>query len=383
MKYNILDLIEKIKLRKKIIISFTLFGLISSSIIAFLLPNIYYSYSVIKPSEDSGVNILSSVLGAKGLSGIQRNLSIGNLQYSDLDYFKTLILSRSIAIRLIDEFDLRNVYRQKYYFKTINELHQNTTIQLDNKSNVLIVGVYDEKPERAYLMLNKYLNLLDSLVKNIKKENLIVDYEILESRYLFYIQELQSFEDSMKQFQQKYGIIIPTEQYTAAINTISELEIQKTIMELELDKMNKLKGVNSPESQSLREQIKFMKDKINSLTMNIDSKDRFKFIPSFNLAPEILLIYSRLFQNIQIRQKLIEFIYPLYEQLKMDLKKESPAFIVIDKPFIPEYKSKPKRAIIILTGTFLMFIFSFIYIYLIEFWNKNKNLNKSDSDNSF
>ena len=383
MKYNILDLIEKIKLRKKIIISFTLFGLISSSIIAFLLPNIYYSYSVIKPSEDSGVNILSSVLGAKGLSGIQRNLSIGNLQYSDLDYFKTLILSRSIAIRLIDEFDLRNVYRQKYYFKTINELHQNTTIQLDNKSNVLIVGVYDEKPERAYLMLNKYLNLLDSLVKNIKKENLIVDYEILESRYLFYIQELQSFEDSMKQFQQKYGIIIPTEQYTAAINTISELEIQKTIMELELDKMNKLKGVNSPESQSLREQIKFMKDKINSLTMNIDTKDRFKFIPSFNLAPEILLIYSRLFQNIQIRQKLIEFIYPLYEQLKMDLKKESPAFIVIDKPFIPEYKSKPKRAIIILTGTFLMFIFSFIYIYLIEFWNKNKNLNKSDSDNSF
>jgi len=383
MKYNILDLIEKIKLRKKIIISFTLFGLISSSIIAFLLPNIYYSYSVIKPSEDSGVNILSSVLGAKGLSGIQRNLSIGNLQYSDLDYFKTLILSRSIAIRLIDEFDLRNVYRQKYYFKTINELHQNTTIQLDNKSNVLIVGVYDKKPERAYLMLNKYLNLLDSLVKNIKKENLIVDYEILESRYLFYIQELQSFEDSMKQFQQKYGIIIPTEQYTAAINTISELEIQKTIMELELDKMNKLKGVNSPESQSLREQIKFMKDKINSLTMNIDSKDRFKFIPSFNLAPEILLIYSRLFQNIQIRQKLIEFIYPLYEQLKMDLKKESPAFIVIDKPFIPEYKSKPKRAIIILTGTFLMFIFSFIYIYLIEFWNKNKNLNKSDSDNSF
>ena len=383
MKYNILDLIEKIKLRKKIIISFTLFGLISSSIIAFLLPNIYYSYSVIKPSEDSGVNILSSVLGAKGLSGIQRNLSIGNLQYSDLDYFKTLILSRSIAIRLIDEFDLRNVYRQKYYFKTINELHQNTTIQLDNKSNVLIVGVYDKKPERAYLMLNKYLNLLDSLVKNIKKENLIVDYEILESRYLFYIQELQSFEDSMKQFQQKYGIIIPTEQYTAAINTISELEIQKTIMELELDKMNKLKGVNSPESQSLREQIKFIKDKINSLTMNIDTKDRFKFIPSFNLAPEILLIYSRLFQNIQIRQKLIEFIYPLYEQLKMDLKKESPAFIVIDKPFIPEYKSKPKRAIIILTGTFLMFIFSFIYIYLIEFWNKNKNLNKSDSDNSF
>lgn len=380
MKYNIFDLIEKIKLRKKIIISFTLFGLISSSLIAFLLPNIYYSYSIIKPSEDSGVNILSSVLGAKGLSGIQRNLSIGNLQYSDLDYFKTLILSRTVAIKLIDEFDLRNVYKQKYYFKTINELHQNTTIQLDNKSNVLIVGVYDKEPERAYLMLNKYLALLDSLVNNIKRENLTVDYEIIESRYLFYSQELQSFEDSLKQFQQKYGLIIPTEQYTAAINTISELELQKTIMELELDKINKLKGINSPESQSLREQIKFMKDKINSLTMNIDTKDRFKFIPSFNLAPEILITYARLFQNIQIRQKLIEFMYPLYEQLKMDLTKESPAFIVIDKPFIPEYKTKPKRAIIIITGTFLMFIFSFMYIYLIEFWSKNKNINKSDSN---
>jgi uncharacterized protein involved in exopolysaccharide biosynthesis len=118
-----------------------------------------------------------------------------------------------------------------------------------------------------------------------------------------------------------------------------------------------------------------LKDKINSLTTNIDTKDRFKFIPSFNLAPEILITYSRLFQNIQIRQKLIEFIYPLYEQLMMDLTKESSAFIVIDKPFIPEYKTKPKRAIIILTSTFLMLIFSFMYIYLIEFWNKNKYKN--------
>jgi len=379
MKYNIFDLIEVIKLKKKILISFTLFGLISSSVISFLLPNIYYTYSVIKPSEDSGVNIFSSVLGAKGLSGIQRNLNIGSLQYSDLDYFKTLILSRSIAIKLIDEFDLRNVYKQKYYFKTIKELQENTTIQLDNKSNVLIIGIYDKKPERAYLMLNRYLALLDSLVNNIKKENHTKDYEILKSRYLFYTQELQSFEDSLKQFQQKYGIIIPTEQYTAAINTISELELQKTIMELELDKINKLKGINSPESQSLREQIKFLKDKINSLTTNIDTKDRFKFIPSFNLAPEILITYSRLFQNIQIRQKLIEFIYPLYEQLKMDLTKESSAFIVIDKPFIPEYKTKPKRAIIILTSTFLMFIFSFMYIYLIEFWNKNKYKNGIES----
>lgn len=375
---NLISFISLLKEKRKfLIINFLIIG-IFSTIVAFILPKWYYSFSTIRPAENKGISIFSAVLGAKGLSGISKNLSVGSLQYSDLDYYKSLLLSRNIALRMIEKFDLKNVYQEEYIFKTIEKLHDNTTVNVDNKSNLLIIGVYDKDPQKAKLMVEEYLRLLDSLVSSIDKEITLIEANNLESRYLRNIQDLKTYEDSLKEFQKKFGVIIPDEQFIATTKVYAELQAKKLLLDLELQKLKENFGNDVPELKSLQVQINTINEKIREIERSSVTDKNFKVFIPFNNAPDLLVQYARLYRNLEIQQKLLEYIYPIYEQMKLELDKKSQAFVVIDNPFVPEYKAKPKRAVIIISAVFLYMLFVVLFVVVIDYIKKLK-LNKYES----
>ncbi|MEM4396984.1 MAG: hypothetical protein QXR30_05010 [Candidatus Woesearchaeota archaeon] len=375
---NLISFISLLKEKRKfLIINFLIIG-IFSTIVAFILPKWYYSFSTIRPAENKGISIFSAVLGAKGLSGISKNLSVGSLQYSDLDYYKSLLLSRNIALRMIEKFDLKNVYQEEYIFKTIEKLHDNTTVNVDNKSNLLIIGVYDKDPQKAKLMVEEYLRLLDSLVSSIDKEITLIEANNLESRYLRNLQDLKTYEDSLKEFQKKFGVIIPDEQFIATTKVYAELQAKKLLLDLELQKLKENFGNDVPELKSLQVQINTINEKIREIERSSVTDKNFKVFIPFNNAPDLLVQYARLYRNLEIQQKLLEYIYPIYEQMKLELDKKSQAFVVIDNPFVPEYKAKPKRAIIIISAVFLYMLFVVLFVVVIDYIKKLK-LNKYES----
>ncbi len=322
------------------------------------------------------MSIFSAILGAKGLSGIGKNLSVGSLQYSDLDYYKSLILSRNVALKMIEKFDLQRVYNQKYVFKTIEELHDNTLVNIDNKSNLLTIGVYDRDPLKAKLMVDEYIYLLDSLVGAINKELTGVELINLENRYLQNINELKLYEDSLKDFQNKFGVIVPDEQFIATTKVYADLKAQKLILELNKQRIKSSVGEETPEIENINKQISLIEDRIQQLEKRTVSNKDFKFLINLENAPDLLIQYARIYRNLEIQQKLLEYLYPLYEQIKLDAQKQSKAFVMIDKPFVPEYKAKPKRMIIILSGVFIYILFVLIFIVTKDYLN---NLKSSDN----
>lgn len=358
---------------KKFLIINLFIVVILSTIIAFILPKWYYSYAIIKPNDESGINIFTAALGAKGLSGIGGNLSIGNLQYSILDYYKSILLSRTTSLKMIDKFALMKIYDQRYIFKTINELQKNTNIQVDNKSNLLIIGVYDKDPLRTKKMVEIYLSILDSLVSNINKQSLKFEFKVIEDRYFQNLNDLNIYEDSLKKFQKKYGVIIPDEQFKITTKSYAEIESQKLLLELMLNNVRKEWGDDSPEVRRINNQLNVINTKISELKNNpIDTTD-FKFFLSLRSAPDLIINYTNIYRNIEIQQKLLEILYPIYQQTKIDYEKPTEAFIILDHPFIPEYKEKPKRLIIIITSTLIWFIFNLIYISIVEYLKNIKN----------
>lgn len=375
---NVLNFYYLLKKYKKILIINFLIISILSTLLAFLLPKWYYSFATIKPSEDKGVSIFSAILGAKGLSGIGKNLNVGSLQYSDLDYYKSLLLSRNIAIKMVEKFDLKTTYKQKYLFKTIEELHNNTVINIDNKSNLLIIGVYDKDPLKAKMMIEEYMKLLDSLVNSINKEQIDIELKNIENRYYQNLTELKLYEDSLKEFQNKFGVIIPEEQFVATTKIFADLKAQKLLLELEKKRIQSSFDDNSPEIRNLNEQINLLNEKISQLERKSVSMDDLKFLINIGNAPDLLVQYARIYRNLEIQQKFLEYIYPIYEQIKLEVTKQHKAFVVIDKPFIPEYKAKPKRLIIILSSVFIYLIFVVVFLSLKNYIN---DLNKSNNEN--
>ena len=74
--------------------------------------------------------------------------------------------------------------------------------------------------------------------------------------------------------------------------------------------------------------------------------------------PAVGIESLRLYRNLLIQQKIIEFLIPMYEQAKVDEQKDVPVLLLLDKAVAPERKTRPQRVLIVfLTGTLSFFFF--------------------------
>jgi len=65
------------------------------------------------------------------------------------------------------------------------------------------------------------------------------------------------------------------------------------------------------------------------------------FVP-FNKVPELGAEYLRRYREVEMQYKILQFIAPLYEQAKVEERRDTPSVIVLDKGRPAERKSKPK-----------------------------------------
>jgi len=161
-------------------------------------------------------------------------------------------------------------------------------------------------------------------------------------------------EDSLKQFQDIYGLSPEIQ-----VKEISELEIKlEAEIESEKIKLELLQKIISPGE----DEVQYQRDKINVLERRLfDLQNSTDGSSKLQLkgTPDIVLNFIRLKRNVEIQNKILSVLLPLYEQAKIEEKKEIPTIIVLDQPFVPDEKSKPKR----LTSIFVVMVLGFIFSY--------------------
>lgn len=358
-----------LKWKKFLIINF-IFVLVVSFLVAFLLPKWYKSTASLKPAQKSDVSFMASLLSGAGLSSVGKSFNIGGLQYSDLDYFAYLLQSRSISMEMIEKFDLMNRYDKEYYFKTIEELNANTSFNLDPTSNTLSISVWDTEPEIAKEMVSVYLGLLSNMLDSLNALETKGTYEMMEQRFAKNKLDLENADNRLKEFQEKYNIVLPEDQFINTIKVISELEAQRLFLETQIQIIKSNQGEQAPTLESIKTQLRVINNKISEINRKDSTED---ILVSYKLAPELINQYVKLYREIEIQSSLLEIMYPIIEEMRFNQSKNTLNFILIDNPNIPEYKDKPKRAVIILLGAFLGSFFSIAYVVMIESYKKVKD----------
>lgn len=76
--------------------------------------------------------------------------------------------------------------------------------------------------------------------------------------------------------------------------------------------------------------------------------------------------YAQLMINVDIKKRIIEYLYPQYELAKLEELKDLPTFEIYDQPQIAGIRSKPKRALIVVITTLAAFLFSIVIVMLKE-----------------
>jgi tyrosine-protein kinase Etk/Wzc len=316
-------------------------------ITSLLMPKWYKSTaSVLPPKEPDmfgSLGAASSVL--RGLSG--RGLKGLGQGSSSYNYFAVL-KSRRAMEAVIRRFDLINVYEisDTSMEKARRELAGNAAFEMGDDDNITI-EVLDKDPQRAADIANYFVELLNDISIELGTQEARNNREFIEKRLEGSKVDLRNAEVAVQQYQEKTKMIIVVDPSTTGMSGIAELYGMKAKKEVEL---GILKRTVSADNTLVRQ-----------AELEIRELDR-----KLSTFPGVGMESLRLYRDLLIQQKIIEFLVPLHEQAKVDEQKDVPVLLVLDKAIPAERKVKPQRALIVFLASGLSLLLSLVLAFLLH-----------------
>ncbi len=348
-----------------ILSSITVFVLAYLAIYLFI-PPLYESSSLILPAPQLELGEMSSLL--KSFSGLPSGLS-GLKKNSPTDMYRTIVYSRTTLDSVIDKFGLFEEYKLKSREKTIKEL-TSRLIADETKEGSYKVSILGSSPQQAADMANYIVALLNSTVINLNIQKSRDNRLFLEDRYRQVKEELKNAEDSMQLFQKKTGFYDVADQLKSTFEVFAKMESEIAVKEVELGVAKKVYGANTVQYAQAEEMLKLYQDKFAKLSSGASESQLLLSVPSI---PGKTLLYYRLYRNIKIYNAMLEYIVPLYEQVKFEEQKGIPVLQVVDKAIPPEKRATPKRTLMAGVLTLLLLTFSILFLYTRERLRQTQN----------
>jgi len=359
-----------IKYQKLILIN-VLLVTVAAVIISLTIPNKYTATtSFISPKKKGG--LFGDIAGfSSSIKDLSRTLGGRLGAVTDEAYNYLVILqSRTASEKIIQKFNLREIYEideDKPYEDVIKELENFVDFNIAEEGNI-VISVTDEVPKRAAEMANYYVQILNEISTELSITESRNNREFIEKRFVQAQNDILAIEDSMEIFSKKYNVLALEEQMKAAIEVAAAIKAQLEIAKLERDILIRNYGEENP----LVQQTKLKVDELTKQLVNLKFGDDKNLKSSLNIfvpfenVPETGVLYIRLMRNYEIQTKILEFIYPIYEQAKIEEQKDIPVVLVVDKAKPPQKKSSPKRSLIVIGAFLISFFFSLGYVLIKE-----------------
>lgn len=354
---NLLDYAKAIWKHKKFIVIFVGVVSVLALIISLLLPKWYRATAVIMPPAQDEV-------GVGSFSG--SNLAIGrlgNLLGVNQNQLRLLVIlkSESILEALDKEFNLQEKFGTKFNFQTYEAIRSELNIIIGDESQIRI-SMLDKDQDLVADMVNHIVHSLDSLNIALSTSKGKSNRKFIEDRLEMVRDSLITIENKTSDFMENNNIINIEGQLTAEVEKAAEIKAQIMAKEVELDVM-KTRSASSQRIINSEVDLKILKDKYNEFFSQAGTGGAFI---SLDDVPDIQKEYSRLKRKEIYFSKLLEYLAPQYEQAKIQEMKDIPTIQVIDWASRPEWKSKPKRANIVILSFLISFMVSILLVLAYE-----------------
>ncbi|MFO8054358.1 MAG: Wzz/FepE/Etk N-terminal domain-containing protein [Bacteroidales bacterium] len=301
-------------------------------IVLLLLPEWYKSTAVIMVEEPGDqLDIGSAAMSSMGILGGQLGF---NTNEKVLRYIRYLE-SRTITDAVIDKFDLMKRWDKKYKAEVYEKLGEDIVFMDNEDGSISITCQYKEDPRLAAEIANYYVTQLLNMINDF--ENQYRDY--VEEAYNNQYKRLYLLEEKFGDFQGRTGIYDLEKQSELSFQALTELEIKRIQAEIKKDILEKELNSSHPRLQQAREEVEIYKGKVD----DYKSTNKYSNVPVDKLS-EQGIEYLRLYRELTIQEKIIQFLSLEYEQAKLDREKEEVKINVIDEAVPADRKFKPERA---------------------------------------
>lgn len=353
--------------RRVLIMGLTGAMAVLSVVISLMLPNYYRATSRLLMPESGGGGFASAILGNLG-SAAQSLLGTSG---GDYVRYLAILESRSVLTSVVGEFNLVEVYEytdsDTPVEDALEDLQDHIELYVDNEYDYLSIEVIDKDPERAAAMANFMLEELNRVNNQLSTRTAGNFRQYVEMRYQESEANRAALLDSLRAFQERYGVYDLQAQTEAFFDQIAQLRVSALEAEVEYEALRSQLGDNNTTVQGLEQVVRSMNNKYaNALAGREDVLP----VPQ-SRVPEAVRIYLDIEMQRTIEEKILEFVAPMLEQARFEEQQQMEALQIVDAAVPPVVKDSPKRSIIVIAATASAFILVVLYVLLSAWWRAN------------
>lgn len=302
------------KKRKPLLFSGIIAG-IAGIIISFLLPVLYESTAIVFPTATSTVSFSE-----------QRNAKANSMDFGEEEHAEQLLQilqSSRIKNRIIQHFDLATVYEltpetKNFYYKLGQAYDEHISYERTRYGSIKI-SVLDKEPERAAIIANKIVELIDTVKNEMIKERTIPAYDVNRRK-------------------------------------MDKLNREKDNLIAQMDSLGALGVVNAEGRANL----------FSALNEAKTPSDKEFFRNKIDVNIKYGSLYDALADLREFRIEKLTLQEMAYEQAESDALEDFNHKFVVEDAVASDKKAKPKRMIIVLLITMASVIFTLIILLILE-----------------
>lgn len=381
-------IVEKLKVIRKNLAFFLTSLLILvgiSTLIVFLLPKRYEAVATLMPPNDTSMSLLTMLMGGQssgggaeaagrpgGGSALSSILGLG----TQGQLFVRVAGSRTIEDRMIQRFDLMNLYGTKYIEDCRKEFESDTDVEEDRKSGAIDITVRDRDPHRAAAMANAYVEELNRLMLEIDSASARQEREVTGIRVEEAARAWEEATNGLAQFASRNTTLEPNEQGKAAVELSAEIEGELIAAETDLKSLEQLYTPNNQRVYSARarvEELRKQLDKANSA--GLSGNDTQGSLPSVRKLPLLGAKYLDLYRKVKIQEAVLTVLSQEYELARIRENHQVSTVRVMEYAAVPTKKSFPPRSIFLLILSILSLCTATCVVFVVDWW---KTLDEND-----
>ncbi|MEO8155676.1 MAG: Wzz/FepE/Etk N-terminal domain-containing protein [Rhizobacter sp.] len=367
---SLLDLLTWLGDGKKLIALVTGVVAVGSVVFALLQPNVFTARTTLLPPGAQQQSSSSAALAALGSLG---GLAGGLAGKTPDELYVNLLRSDSVQRALASKFDLYQRYKIETYEVLRKAIPQYVRVSSDKKSGIITVEVDDKDPKFAADFANAHATEITKLlarlaVSEAQQRRVFFEQQLKETK-----ENLIKAEQGLRGVQEKSGMIVLDQQAEAIIKSVAELKTRIIEREVRLKVLRTSTTAQNPDVQLLNSELAALRGELARMeTSPGASSPRASGgidIPVGNL-PAAAVDYVRALREVKFQETMLASMLRQFEIAKLDEAKDGPALQQVDVALPPDRKSKPARAVMVLTATLLALLAS----CLVVLWRRYRAL---------
>jgi tyrosine-protein kinase Etk/Wzc len=345
---SLLDLILVVVQRRRTVAGVTAICILLGALAAFLLPKEYRAEVVVLPPQQG--SSLSAALGSElaGLNALAELAGGGLGIKNPNDMYVAMLKSHAVEDGMVEHFDLMREYHAKLLSQARTAFEHHVTIHGNLKDGLIHISVEDRSPQRAAELANGYVDQFRDLSQHLAISS-------AAQRALFFREQLEQAKDkltdaeeSLVQMEQTSGVIEPTSQEHALIDAAVTLRAQIAAQQVQIQTMQTFATGENAQLIEAQQELKSLQSQLAKLAGSEQNPNSL-LIPR-GKVPQASLEYVRRLRNVKYYETIFEVLARQYELAKLDQAKEGALIQVVDPAIVPDHKSSPHRAIILIVA---------------------------------